>query len=98
MRTRRSRALRGFVVGAIVGLAVSVGLLGLAVLGIQIQQVNDIIFAPAGMFMLAIKGDNWTGNEPFVILALPLVATVGLHGLVCALLGAIASLVGFARS
>ena len=84
-------------VGGLIGLAISISLLVLAAVGLETKPLIELVFSPAGMVALAMKGDNWTGHEPFVVRALPVAATVAFHALVCASLGALVSIVTHIR-
>ena len=92
MRTRRRHILRGFVVGSLIGLAISVSLLVLACAGLESHPLFEVAFSPSGIVVLAMQGDNWTGHEPLVIRVLPVAATVVVHVLVGAGLGALVSM------
>jgi hypothetical protein len=93
MRTRRRYILRGFVIGGLVGITFSVSLLLLAAIGLEVRPVFEALFSMAGMFALAMKGDNWTGQEPPAVRMLPVAATVVVHASVCATLGALVAVV-----
>ena len=93
MRTRRRHILRGFVVGSLIGLAISVSLLVLACVGLESHPLFRVAFSPSGIVALAMQGDNGTGHEPLVIRVLPVAATVVVHVLVGAGLGALVAMI-----
>jgi len=97
MRTKGRYILRGLTVGGLLGLAISISLLVLAFAGLEIKPLIEVVFSPAGVVMLAMKGDNWPGSEPLFVHYLAVVATVAIHALVGAGAGAVVSTVMYGR-